>query len=60
MPVGLWRVWDGHGNHVYEGPWRSDLRHNLPEALAPALRNTVPEDGPVSVGFRHGTYANVA
>ena len=60
VPVGLWRVWDGHGNHVYEGPWRSDFRAQLGPELSSTLRSTVPEDTPRSVGYRHGTYANVA
>lgn len=60
VPVGLWRVWDGHGNHVYEGPWRSDLRAQLGPELSSALRRSVPQDTPRSVGYRHGTYANVA
>ncbi len=60
LAVGIWRVWDGHGNHLYEGPWRADLRRHLGPELSPALRSTFLDSAPVSVGFRHGAYANVA
>jgi antitoxin component YwqK of YwqJK toxin-antitoxin module len=59
VPVGEWRAWDGHGNHLYQGAWRDDLRTHLGADVRPAMRREEGET-PVPAGFNEGEYANVA